>query len=110
VRGGHRFQLRPGNHRLDFGTKTLANHFGIHTAWQRVDLKAGDFLAFDSRLPHRSTLLERGTAWPQPKYVIYWSCRTTYATRSSPTARPAEPINRKLRNVLRPGGKSALSR
>jgi hypothetical protein len=80
VRGGHRFPLRTGNHRVDFGTKTLANHVGIVTAWQRVELKAGDFLAFDSRLPHRSTLPERGITPPQPKYVIYWdSCRTAYA-------------------------------
>ena len=80
VRGGHRFPLRTGNHRVDFGTKTLANHVRIVTAWQRMELKAGDFLAFDSRLPHRSTLPERGITPPQPKYVIYWdSCRTAYA-------------------------------
>lgn len=80
VRGGHRFPLRTGNPRLDFGLKTLRDHVGIVTAWQRVALKAGDFLAFDSRLPHRSTLPARGVTRPEPKYVIYWdSCRTAYA-------------------------------
>jgi hypothetical protein len=80
VRGGHRFPLRTGNPRLDFGLKTLSNQLGIVTAWQRVALQAGDFLAFDSRLPHRSTLPEQPGAGAPPKYVIYWdSCRTAYA-------------------------------
>lgn len=96
VPGGHQFPIRTGNLEFDFKLKTLWNHFGIVFRAEIAPLEAGDFLAFDSRLPHRSTV---PAAWhsrftaddyqlgavrdfpiEKTKYVIYWdSCRARCA-------------------------------
>jgi hypothetical protein len=88
VPGGHKFPVVLPNLKLTFGLKTLYNHLGIRTKERWADIKAGDFLAFDSRLPHESSFPARFTLadlvngeLPLPsartKYVLYWDACAT---------------------------------
>jgi hypothetical protein len=92
VPGGHRFPLRTSNPKLSFRVKNLANEISRRFFPKMVKTAPGDFVFFDSRLPHTST-------WPaklgatdavnshlgqmpldHTKFVIYWnSCQKTAA-------------------------------
>ena len=74
VPGGHRFPIRTPIKTFTFLAKSIAFHAGIRFFSKMLEIRAGDLVAFDSRLPHRST-------WPRRKdlredrykYVIYWN-------------------------------------
>jgi len=53
--GFHKFFIRTGNNWLDFKIKSLLIRLFSGLLGKRMDIKSGDFVAFDSRLPHRST-------------------------------------------------------
>ncbi len=90
IPGGHKFPVRTPFLFLDFKIKNLLQR-KLGRLWRErlVPLKAGDFLAFDSRLPHCSTWAQ---ALKEPEYgpgdivlnmpedktklVVYWNvCR-----------------------------------
>lgn len=84
----HRFPLRTPSVKLTFRVKKLRDLVALHTRERWVDIKAGDFLCFDSRLPHQSSMGSRFTPkdisdsqLPLPpdrtKYVLYWDCSTS---------------------------------
>lgn len=88
VPGHHRFPVKLPSTGLTFKLKTLYDRLGIKFAERWVDIKAGDFLAFDSRLPHQSSFPSRFSAsdltageLPLPaertKYVLYWDACAT---------------------------------
>ena len=83
VPGGHKFPSRISR-RFDFKLKYIANQVGRLTSAVSLDLKAGDLLIFDSRLPHAATwpvklespIHENSHIKNMPeefsKYVVYW--------------------------------------
>lgn len=107
VPGGHRFPLGQWDTRVNFKLKRIANHVGQKWFARPLDISAGDFVAFDYRLPHSAT-------WPQPqnrgevtdgtmagiardrtKFAIYWDigsteCATNYLRHSAKRAEHEE--------------------
>jgi hypothetical protein len=96
VPGRHRWPFRGRSIDLSFKVKTVFDYLGMWFTPLTVPLEPGDFLAFHSCLPHRSTmpmaLLNKvteedrrgntiaGIPRDQAKYTIYWNaCRTRYA-------------------------------
>ena len=90
--GGHKFPLRTSNHRVNLKAKTVLNTFQRRLFPVQLKIAAGDFVAFDSRLPHTSTFPLRFQAGSvendhlnnmpsdKTKFVIYWnSCRNQCA-------------------------------
>ncbi len=82
---GHRFLFKSNSIRLNTKVKNLLNKVAIPFKKQVLDIKAGDFVYFDSRLPHTSTfpsMLEKpkveGTYhFPEiskenAKLILYW--------------------------------------
>jgi hypothetical protein len=87
--GGHRFPLLTQNNDLNFKVKVLRNRVEQRLFGKTLNIRAGDFVAFDSRLPHTST-------WPRKlgdakikndhiknvpgdktKFAVYWNaCRS----------------------------------
>jgi hypothetical protein len=53
--GGHQWLVRSGVKLLDYYAQHAWHKFRILTAAESLDIKAGDFVAFDSWLPHRSS-------------------------------------------------------
>ena len=56
VPGRHRWPLKSGNVNLNYKAKNLLDLIGMRFRWTMAKLEPGDFLAFHSCLPHRSTL------------------------------------------------------
>lgn len=56
--GGHKFPLSTANKMIDFSVKRLSNRVGEFFGGETINIKAGDLVVFDSRLPHTST-------WPR---------------------------------------------
>lgn len=90
--GGHRFPLVTGNNDLNFRLKVLSNRVRQRFFGKMIDIKAGDFVAFDSRLPHISTWPNRlagadvsnaqikNVPSDKTKFAIYWNaCRKNSA-------------------------------
>ncbi len=50
---GHIVPLRTGNCKIDYAAMRIRQNLKVITRAQRVQLKAGDFLAFHALLPHR---------------------------------------------------------
>ena len=92
VPGRHRWPLKSRSVNLNYKVKNLIDIIGMRFRRTRVKLEPGDFLAFHSCLPHRSTLprkllagvtdedlrLNTINAIPRDKtkFVIYWdACR-----------------------------------
>jgi hypothetical protein len=81
----HRFPIRTPFTRIDFVLKRMRDGRKLRKQERWVDLKAGDLLIFDSRLPHQSAfpsryavadVAENGTLDLPPehtKYVLYWN-------------------------------------
>lgn len=89
VPGGHRFPLRLPSVKASFRIKNLWNRIGQKFFKLRVRSNPGDFIFFDSRLPHCSSLpsdltglriannvIENMPA-ANTKYVIYWDSSAT---------------------------------
>jgi hypothetical protein len=57
IPGRHRFDLRTGNKKIDFLLNLKMTELLKPFKAKRLPIKAGDFVAFDSRLPHRSSLM-----------------------------------------------------
>jgi hypothetical protein len=83
VPGGHKLPFHLPGVRLSSKVKTVYNRLGIRFNERWVETKAGDFLAFDSRLPHQSAFPSRfrpadlvRSSLPLPedrtKFVLYW--------------------------------------
>lgn len=50
---GHKLPLRTGSPRLNYVAQRLWQNFRVLTGEHVLDIKAGDFVAFDAHLPHR---------------------------------------------------------
>jgi hypothetical protein len=50
---GHKLPLRTKSHRLNYVAQRLWQNFRVLTGQHTLDIKAGDFIAFDAHLPHR---------------------------------------------------------
>ena len=92
----HRWPLRTKSTNLNFKAKNLSDMFGKFVLKKRVEIRAGDFLAFGSCVPHRSTLpnaldsiitladRKAGHIANMPearaKVILYWdACRAQFA-------------------------------
>lgn len=53
---GHKLPLRSGSARFNYVIQRLWQNFRVLTAEHTLDIKAGDFVAFDAHLPHRGAL------------------------------------------------------
>lgn len=81
----HRFPLRTPLTKLDFQVKRMRDRRRLRRQERWVDIKAGDLLVFDSRLPHQSAFPSRYTLADvaangtlnlpaeRTKYVLYWN-------------------------------------
>jgi len=82
---GHKFPLNSRSKRLNTKIKNLLNKISIPLKKITLDIKAGDFVYFDSRLPHTSTFpsminkpkVEGTYHYPQipkenSKLILYW--------------------------------------
>jgi hypothetical protein len=89
LKGGHRFPLRTPSISINYFLRSKRNRVIAKSNTMTVPLKAGDFLAFDSRIPHSATHPSKdfkdyffnggatGTSianFPadKTKYVLYW--------------------------------------
>jgi len=54
--GSHRRLFLTGRNSVDFYLQRVRQNVGIVTGWRSLDIKAGDFVAFDSWLSHRGTI------------------------------------------------------
>ena len=116
VPGRHRWPLKSGNVNLNFKAKNLLDLIGMRFRGTMVKLEPGDFLAFHSCLPHRSTLPRKllagvteedmrtnaiaATPRDRTKFVVYWNaCRSAsvdgYWTNLIRRANEVELVNAK---------------
>jgi hypothetical protein len=51
--GGHKLPLRTGVPKLNYVAQRMWQNFRVLTGEKTLDIKAGDFVAFDALLPHR---------------------------------------------------------
>lgn len=88
--GKHHFPLRTGYPRVDFRLKLARDYVAIKLGERWLDIKAGDVVMFDSRLPHASAFpsrysLEQRVNYvrlhvlprERTKYVVYWDACST---------------------------------
>lgn len=87
--GRHRLRSITGSPRWDFRLYRVRDVILMKAKERRVDIKAGDLVIFDSRLPHTSTFashfkwedVQDGRLRVLPpdrtKYVIYWDASST---------------------------------
>lgn len=82
---GHRFPLKVGQKKWKFKAKTAYNEIGKKLWPKTLPIKKGDFIFFDSRLPHRATtpVMSQEKSFKNAhcqdipvehtKYVLYWN-------------------------------------